>query len=228
MDHKQLPYLPKEILDLINDKRFNEIQQADFLDPSSIENLINKIIDLCNYKVVDKETRNIKLKKLFNVFKDKLLISHGYELTTEGITNPNNNDMLTWSLREIFRYVTPEKTRHFLLYLFSKIDFKEPIIYDRLRTLYQELGLRDMPRIEHSEMLLTNYVMRDILGDDEFIIDDYKLYYICTFLQYINNNYKQFDEEDIDKFIIYVIKNKMNKVCSKILKELKTMLSNNH
>lgn len=203
-----------------------KIQKKLFLEPQKFNELIKKITQICSYKVIDKKTRDIKIKKLSQVFKDKMLIFHGYELSLKQITYPRNNDILTWALIEINNYLTPLQITEYLLQFFNKIDFSEPNVYNRLQLLYQELELDNMPRYDRPKYQLKNYVIIDIIRNTNFEIKNDKFYYnIANFLQYVNNNIKQFDEKIIDELIEYIATNKMNVLCTNILAELRTLIN---
>lgn len=202
-----------------------KIQKKIFLEPQKFNELIKKITQICSYQVIDKNTRNIKIKKLSQVFKDKMLIFHGYELSLKQITYPRNNDVLTWALIEMNEYLTPLKIREYLLQFFNKIDFSIPDVYNRLQLLYQELELRNMPRIDHESNLLKNYVIRDIISNKDYKNRNNDFYNIANFLQYVNNNIKQFDEKIIDELIEYIATNKMIVLCTNILAELRTLMN---
>lgn len=216
--------LISEIIKKTTPQGVPKIQKKLFLEPQKFNKLIKKITQICSYQVIDKKTRNIKIKKLSQVFKDKMLIFHGYELSLKQITYPRNNDVLTWALIEMNEYLTPLKISEYLLQFFNKIDFSIPDVYNRLQLLYQELELRNMPRIDHESNLLKNFVIINIISNKNYKNRNNDFYNIANFLQYVNNNIKQFDEKIIDELIEYIATNKMNVLCTNILAELRKLM----
>lgn len=181
------------------------------------EKLIEKITKICSYKVINKETKKIKNYFLLDAFKEKIILIHGNDLYNMNITQRGHHKILSKTLFDLFsKYMTRQQSINYINYLLDKIDIKNPTIYNQLKIIYEKIHLDNIDLLKRS----TYFMISDVKDISKPLYEQY-LIDICNFLQYINDNIKQFDEKFITELIYLTIIKNIKLVCTNMINELK-------
>ena len=211
MSNIELPALPEDILyniktlnlPVVNDNVLSEN------DKKSIKKDIKLLVDICNYKSIDKETLLKQNNALFKLFKNYILITESStdRKNVKTFTETNNDNILISNFFNMYvtNYISNQNLQKIFCHLMTIL----------LKKLSKEESKSPLFNILNSSLC-------DDINNTVFIVNKKKNKYYDNMITFILKCYneKLLPESFFDNILLFIVFNNRKIICQNLYKDI--------